>query len=879
MAGQGRQRSEWNACLLKDAVAPAYVALLKEAQRLFAPNQLSHYMSLFPMQMPPAPWHIVVQTFLQLLRPPISTAVTTNASLSTSFDMVFCVIRQRFVPFNHVIAIDPMTCPSHRVPIIQDLLRVNEISYATFPPPLLSLLLEHHVLLGSTSPTTFRQLVREERLNIVPSQIYALLPILVKCCTDDLLQDSSPVSLEHLHSLPLLYVRNQTFQRIQYIKNTTSEHNRNHILVCSTLEQQLLEPVCAHRILDMEAGGSILASLPGFLACTNVKTFHVEDLVELAPQLFSSPASQSSKHLMMECPRHLRRWWPLFWKYLDDRFSIQRQCHDGVTSHKIAFPKGLLPWPCKPVKQQQNEHIALVLWQAPTLVLTSTNTMDPHLAQFLASIGIFLLDTTWLPHQHCPSWLLDTPECNTHILNADSLLSLLSNAADQRSTHAFHFSSEVSAALRTFICQEINAHCPFSTLSRSNQAFVMTLPLFPIHDTISVAESLGRLTQEKLVALNSGTYLLPPPTSPVSWLRQPFLATSSPQEYAFCLAAGIAQCTVPQFLITHLLPHLQTYPFQVQIDVLTDTLLTFRQQPESLQSNIAAVLMLPTAVNIKSDDDVKSTPKFRRVSELFDPTVNALNDLLGPNSFPVPELCTPLLLDVLRSLGLQQSLSCQGMVESASAISELVKNINNSNDNMTNHQRIEKQALQLLHVVNDHFDSMYRDTPDEDILIHLRRLQWLPVLQNPLHPSLPWKTNESFHVTASADVVWPQNLQWFGSGSRYILNGELTSHVLLKAFEWHVTPIIVANQLRALGRFWQEQNSHTNYKDELNYHIPLLYKALLDEETPTLPDDCRNILANEPWIWTGSNFVKQFQVAWKDSLGLEPLLFTAPVEW
>ncbi|CAM9895808.1 unnamed protein product, partial [Ectocarpus sp. 8 AP-2014] len=54
-----------------------------------------------------------------------------------------------------------------------------------------------------------------------------------------------------------------------------------------------------------------------------------------------------------------------------------------------------------------------------------------------------------------------------------------------------------------------------------------------------------------------------------------------------------------------------------------------------------------------------------QISDLFDPAVDELRSLLGPEAFPSKDFCIPAALAGMRSLGLQTSLTCEGVLQSA----------------------------------------------------------------------------------------------------------------------------------------------------------------------------------------------------------------------
>ncbi len=54
MTGSGKARSDWNAALLSDALAPLYAALLSNAAEQMGP--IDQYWALWPSPQLPLPW-------------------------------------------------------------------------------------------------------------------------------------------------------------------------------------------------------------------------------------------------------------------------------------------------------------------------------------------------------------------------------------------------------------------------------------------------------------------------------------------------------------------------------------------------------------------------------------------------------------------------------------------------------------------------------------------------------------------------------------------------------------------------------------------------------------------------------------------------------
>ena len=58
MAGDGKMRADWNLALITDIAVPCYTRLLRHAIKAVGPG--SEYLSLWPTEMPPKPWDVVM---------------------------------------------------------------------------------------------------------------------------------------------------------------------------------------------------------------------------------------------------------------------------------------------------------------------------------------------------------------------------------------------------------------------------------------------------------------------------------------------------------------------------------------------------------------------------------------------------------------------------------------------------------------------------------------------------------------------------------------------------------------------------------------------------------------------------------------------------
>ncbi|KDO29648.1 hypothetical protein SPRG_05600 [Saprolegnia parasitica CBS 223.65] len=786
MTGEGRMRSEWNKALLVDAVAPTYLSLLLHVQAMVS-NE--HYLALLPPQRPPSPWSAVVDTLYARVG---------------AHKLVYCETSGAYVPFNMVLALDPALA-SARATEVMEILRLHGLSYASFSPPLHALLLEKNVLLGATTPSTFRQLVHAERIRLqtLPPQ---LVPALVKLCVDDIRDEAQ---LEMLHALPLLVLRDQS------VRSILLRGQGDAVYVCSSVEQTLLEGMCPHLVLNMELCGSILRALPGFVTSANVKLFDLHELGTIASSLFPPAWRQKPRVPFVAHPSRPMAWWKALWSYVDDQILNGRD-----------VPTSLLQWPIKPVRINTS-NTALMPLDAPVLAsLQGLRGDRDNILDFLKDHDLYVLDTSLFPNERCPSWMLSSGFA--FACDAPGLLSLLS-----RGTAIAAIPLPVARAFRALL---VEADC--ATLSLANQATARSLPIFEL-STLGGASTL--------VALDSATYLLPP--LGFAYAPPPLLSVASLDERAFCIAAGLAQVSHDDALLDHVLPHLTFFDEHMQLELLVqEVFLRYASMAPAVQTRLRETVRVPTA-------DANSAP--RLLHELHDPTSEALQGLLGPSSFPTPLLAAHLA--VMKDMGLQQSISCLAMLESA-------RSIETAPDAM--------RAAYLLGVVNQHLDAVYAPERDIEAVAALCAVAWLPIQTSRPLEVLPWTVATG--GVASPRATWPQEWMWYGSATKCILNGHVTSNVLRDACQWTLSADVVAQQLVAIAERHASSAVVLDDMTFLHQRVANVY-ATLETCIADLSDDegWKAPLTSAPWIWTTSmRFVRVCQVAHDGPEHVAPVLVT-----
>lgn len=224
-------------------------------------------------------------------------------------------------------------------------------------------------------------------------------------------------------------------------------------------------------------------------------------------------------------------------------------------------------------------------------------------------------------------------------------------------------------------------------------------------------------------------------------------------------------------------------------------------------------------------------------SSLYDPSVPELVSLMDAGAFPASaaDLGSAHIdasasnisfrrgdvLVILRSLGMRTALTSTAIVDAASRVQEAgaaIVSLPASHDVADRAQRrhdLIERARNLMRVVADRSTAM-----DADTLARLKDVAWMPVLQAPPHPLLPWRSSSPASQPPPSVMppckVRPVECMWMCSATFGLLDGraEALPIAARQAFGWcrsdeggaagqhDVPPAVIAAQLVALGSLY-----------------------------------------------------------------------------
>ncbi|CAH0517172.1 unnamed protein product [Peronospora belbahrii] len=896
MSGDGKLRSEWNANLLVDAVAPAYLTFLLEARAMFE-KKPSQYLSFFPTKMPACPWDSIALELFRIMKDrPMFFASKIQLQSNTSAE----ISRKIVAPSSCVLVDDSLTdCQT-----LEIALGAASLVTVHVPMALRSLLIQLDAVYGVMTPALFRQLTGQG--DFLPTLDANTLQRVVKFCLSDC-QSSSNSLAETLSQLPLLPLKDGKFGKICFNDESLrsneldwqSKKQQLNYVFASAIEEQLLADF-PHRVVRREFK-ELFDQLPFVYEYSNLSVVDLKAiLANFLPHVLSHCWSKPKEDVFTIYPssqvENKKDWIRLLWKYAETQLQTVEQLPEAITK-----------WPLIPIMcEDENQwlclsaNVSLVLPHSEAPVLSSD--ILRQLRHTLAKVGIYVMNTAYVAGGRSAQWLLARKYA--HKLTSNGLLAALSRYQLRHNRQSF---DELFAATtsddRQVLCDFFSQNT-FDAISNDFQPILFELPIFSVHDKpVLDATSTRHDDNVQFVSLRRGGYL-PDTGADARILDDSFFRVEKEATRRFLRDCGIEELTYATILLDHVfpqLPVLERHDGNLVDSVIISALetLSFHQRNDTrFREFISTHAIIPSRKR-----------NFRAVNQLHDPSVSELSELVGENSLPAHAFSTSLIVNILRPLGLRTGLSCHAVLESARSIEAMYRE---DGDELAD--RASHKAQSLLTIVNKHFDSMMLAssssdcTADEEtensekeamqeIMTALKEVQWLPVLSESPEPAMPWKssTKSSHRVRLSrASDTRPLKDAWFCSSSMNILDGELMSQELISEFGWNeqIDPVVIAKQLEAIGSLWEEYCRKKDTKPLLsspssNWRFPssevyLMYGCLeryrMSDEEGWLMTPLYRKLMDALWICTGKEFACPRQFAAQADANLEPLLYCCPRE-
>ncbi|KAK1930915.1 Sacsin [Phytophthora citrophthora] len=874
MSGDGKLRSEWNANLLVDAVAPAYLTFLLEAKAI-CQGESSEYLSFFPTKLPMGPWDsICLELFRIMSNRPMFFASTPQLIDSP---------RKSVAP-NSCVLIDDSLSDWKTLEIA---LGAASLATVQIPVALRKLLIQFDAVYGAMTPAFFRKLTKQG--TFLPALDQNALNCVVQFCLSDCMGSSNLSVTQALNQLPLLPLKDGKFGRICFTDSTQESDSKNHQLTFffgDGIEERLLVEF-PHRVVRGEFK-EMFDSLASVYDDSNLR---VLDLATILDNFLP--------HLLGRCWRKIddvvfalettseeegvatkNEWIKLLWMYVDTQ--LQKIEH---------LPQVFMKWPLVPILCDEGTRWVCLASNA-SLVLPHSGAapLSPEvlsqLQHALAKVGVHIVDTSYVSGERSVQWLL--AHKYAHKLTSGGLLASLSRYQFRHDRQSFDDIFAATTAVERQVMCDFFAHNTFDAVPNDFQPILFELPIFPVY---------SKSDSNNFVSLRRGGYL-PGSDADIRVLNDSFFRAEKESLRRFLRECGIDEWTYTKILLDHVFPQLPR--FEEQSGDLVDSVLVGALEAhayhERADSRFRDVVTTQAIIPSRKRE-------FRAASQLHDPSVGELSELVGENGLPAEAFSTPTMVEILRSLGLQTGLSCHAILESACSIETMYRE-----DTAT---KASFKAKNLLSMVNMHFDLMMSEATTSDsmadqvessehqamheIVGKLKKVQWLPVRLESPDPAMPWRNSTERRSQgprlSNASEMRPLNDAWFCSSSMEFLDGELTSKQLINAFGWDepVDLFVVAKQLEAIALRWEEYGVKKESGELLssNWRFPLsevhsMYENLesyrLSDEEGWKASAVYRKMANALWIWTGNGFAYPCQIAVEADSTLEPLLFSCPSE-
>ncbi|GAA0148778.1 hypothetical protein LIER_08123 [Lithospermum erythrorhizon] len=415
----------------------------------------------------------------------------------------------------------------------------------------------------------------------------------------------------------------------------------------------------------------------------------------------------------------------------------------------------------------------------------------------------------------------------------------------------------------------------------------------------------------KLVALNNSTKWLKPEGVREEFLNDEFIRTESDKERIILnkylsLVEPSRNSFYTDFVLTRM------HEFINEESILSDILYDVRSLAEdndSLKSSFSTIPFVQAC-----------NGSWKEPCRLYDPRVPELKMLLhGGAFFPSEIFLKPESLDTLVKLGLKQTLSFTGLLDSATSVSMLhdsadpetvffAKRILDCLNRLAlklSYEEGEGSHLTSQDTADTHFSSpgsseetcitplssgspcengldsdlvlgnLIDDIPKEELWSKIRLISWCPIYSEPLEQGLPW--SRSGCKIAAPVMTRPQSQMWMVSCKMSILDGECSDHLAQK-LGWMdpLDPEILCAQLIALSNCFKELDSR--YIAELNKQIPLIYTELQEFVGKDELQLIRSALDGVPSVWIGDEFVAPKALAFDSPVKFSPYLYVVPSE-
>ncbi|GMH69495.1 hypothetical protein TrRE_jg392, partial [Triparma retinervis] len=879
MTGEGRIRSEWNELLLTDVIAPLYADLLSISQTISDADTALSYYDIWPT----TPDNNNNELYSSSIFQYVTSSLYKN---SMNLKLFWCEGLKSYVSLDECVVVEESEDFDDREDqdLLTSVLLKSRLKVITLPKKILAMLKSNNLAFDQASPFFIRNFfkINDPEPSIDRTELLRLL----KYCTKDLKQNGE--DYKELIDLPLLPLLDGSFGRFLPSDSASRKYK------VSEIEKTLLsraQTFVVQTHSDVESVNSILSS-NDIEVCTNVRKLEVADFCSLLPKIYPKQWENLTEVLWeaQSDPSHIEvEWIRTFWSYCVAG-DVDK---DGETLQIFQSTFQLLP-----TLSTDDSQVLTTLQQSLPILSPidpsspSTPPLSDDLLDALKSVQVKILDVEKFATGNrfsVVSALIASSFVN--LPTAPGLLKALSNLfpADiedgdltRRVSLRFKNMSPGSRkCLRRFLREDLERS---EGLSGPLQRILRSLPIFPVHERTSDS-GLATSPPQYLDLLTTERHLAPPNVNP-SLLDSSFVDLTHRQDVNLLRMVGVVEYDGKKFYTDVALPRMfDTAGLSNEVrDEASLKLL--RDLPRLMEDGEGDDAFFSTVKQSKFVPNRLGEPVAPK--DLYDPEISTLRQLLGDESFPADSFCTAPVLSSLRSLGMKNVLTPQGVIESASSISSTSSTM---------------RARSLLRFVDENISNLL-DTCDEvsdetktEFVTKLREIPWLPAKTAFLEELLPAHPDQE-QTFSSAENMRPKDDAWLCSSSKRLLDGYISNDALINCFGWDQDPDVeaVSTQLLALASSYKEEGFFTpSFRQTLASIIPQIYTLLdsflrMAQEERDAGEDggvsskyqritlVKNRFSNQDWLFVGDLFVSTNRVAFDAPSNARPHLFSVPPE-
>ena len=905
MTGEGRIRSEWNEILLEDVVAPLYASMLSCARNIMGDGD--SYYNLWPVKSTSMGDNNELMFSSAIFEYVTSSLYKNNMKNNKLF---WCKGAKSWVALDECVVVEESGSAEKLI----DILSKGGLQVAVLPKKVVDMLLLNSCTFNHVSPSFVREHCKANDPTAAGTGItrVELLQLLLYCVED---LKSNGEDYKALVNLPLLPLSDGSMGRFLGAGEKSCKFK------VAQLEKNLLSRVKSE-VVDTETPSAEVNRLllgKEVASCTNVKNLSVDDLFSLLGQIY--PTSWDCLDEVLWNPDEdssqvEKSWVRHFWSYcLGAREEGEEEVDLNDKFEKSAFQ--LLP-------SLSSDDQGVLLKLRPRLPVVSP--MDPSVPQYspinapldavLKSLRIKLLDVDCFELSKRPpivSLLIGSSYAQlptaSGVLKAVSYLfpdGIEDGDLMGRISRLFRgVPPNDRETLRCFF-RETTEREENVLKDPSLVRILKALPIYRVFQRNSGARAAEPPSIPSYLDLLSTKRWIPPVGVNVSLLDSNFVDATDRRDVALLNKIGVTTMNGKRFYLKVAMPRISDRAGltgevrdDASLKLLKDLPRLMMEADDSGEDDFLDVMKRSKFVPNKLGNPVAP-------GDLYDPDIFTLTQLLGRESFPDDMFCARDILASLRSLGMRDALSCEGVLDSANSIASKLEGTDVS----------LSRSKCLLRFLDENIESLLEEckaaggnaskgeekwNDAESFIDKITSLPWLPCKTIFSDEMLPRHPNEGI-AFASADCTRPQDDAWLCSASKRLLDGIVRSETLKDCFGWNedVEVYSVAVQLLALSDIYPKKGGlDSTFRQTLASIIPRIY-TLLDSflrvaqaelsekggeasasECGSKLDEMvrvKDLFHSQRWLFVGDVFVGTGRVAFEAPSNARPHLFSVPPE-